>query len=453
LGAELFLSRVSLLILLAGLIILFQGWTFFRAVLFPWAFLFLMIPIPAIAFNQITLPLQLLASKVASTVLPWLGVPVLREGNVIVLPAMALEVAEACSGIRSLMSLATLAVIYGYLMERKTSVRVLLALASIPIAVAANSLRVVGTGLLVQYWNPDKAQGFFHEFQGWLVFVTSLAMLYLLHRAFVFSGLSEFFSEQPLHRVTASHALSSASSFRYFWPEGDLQRAAPSSRHPSQPIMKQFGRLRFVLATGLILLTAILLQARGWNEIIPSRLPLSSFPAQLGSWRAKEIPLDKEALDILGPGDFLVRGYRDPNSDLPYVDLFLAYFPSQRTGDTIHSPKHCLPGAGWIPEENDRVTLSLPSHSPFPANRYVVSKAGARKLVLYWFWAHDRGVASEYWAKFYLVKDAIRMNRSDGALVRVMVDMLPGETPDAAQKRLRPFTSAVVPLLDDYIPR
>jgi exosortase len=180
-GAELFLSRLSLLIVLAGLIVLFLGWSFFRAVLFPWAFLFLMIPIPAIIFNQITFPLQLLASKVASTSLPWMGVPVLREGNVIVLPAMALEVAEACSGIRSLMSLMTLAIIYGYLMERRVSVRVLLALASIPIAVAANSFRIVGTGLLVQYWDPEKAQGFFHEFSGWLIFVISLVMLYLLH--------------------------------------------------------------------------------------------------------------------------------------------------------------------------------------------------------------------------------------------------------------------------------
>ncbi len=183
-GAEIFLSRTSLLIVLAGLIVLFFGWNLFKALLFPWAFLFLMIPFPAIVFNQITFPLQLLASKVASTTLPWMGVPVLREGNVIILPAMALEVAEACSGIRSLMSLMTLAIIYGYLMERKVSVRVWLAIASIPIAVAANSFRIVGTGLLVQYWDPGKAQGFFHEFSGWLIFVISLVMLYLLHRIF-----------------------------------------------------------------------------------------------------------------------------------------------------------------------------------------------------------------------------------------------------------------------------
>ena len=182
LGAELFLSRISLLLLIAGLIVYFRGWQFFRAILFPWAFLVLMIPVPAIIFNQITFPLQLLASRVAAGLLPWAGVPVLREGNVINLPAMALEVADACSGIRSLLSLGTLAIIYGYLMESRISIRIILALASVPIAVAANSLRIVGTGLLVQYWDPQKAEGFFHAFSGWLIFVVSLAMLFALHR-------------------------------------------------------------------------------------------------------------------------------------------------------------------------------------------------------------------------------------------------------------------------------
>jgi EpsI family protein len=217
--------------------------------------------------------------------------------------------------------------------------------------------------------------------------------------------------------------------------------------------MKPSGILRFALAAALIALTAILLQARGRTEIIPQRLPLSRFPAQLGSWTGTDIPLDNETLDVLGPGDFLVRAYQGSENNLPYVDLFLAYFPSQRAGDTIHSPQHCLPGSGWNPDQNDRVTLSLPGHGPFPANRYVISKAGERKLVLYWFWAHDRGVASEYWAKYYLVKDSIRMNRSDGALVRITADMFPGETPDAAEQRILPFASHVVPLLDDYIPR
>ena len=181
LGAELFLARVSLLFLGAGLIVLFLGWKFLRALSFPLAFLSLMIPIPTIVFNQITFPLQLLASRAAAATLPLFSVPILREGNVIILPSMALEVAEACSGIRSLMSLVTLAVIYGYVAEKRVAVRWLLALASIPISVAANSARIIGTGLLVQYWDPDKAQGFFHTFSGWLIFVVSLFMLYVLH--------------------------------------------------------------------------------------------------------------------------------------------------------------------------------------------------------------------------------------------------------------------------------
>ncbi len=187
LGAELFLDRSSLLLVLAGVIILFLGWNLFRALLFPWAFLLLMIPIPTILFNQITFPLQLLASKVAAAVLPLMGVPILREGNVINLPSMALEVAEACSGIRSLMSLITLAIMYGYLMEKRVWVRWLLALASVPIAVAANSIRIIGTGLLVQYWDADKAEGYFHASWGWIIFVVSLILLYAVH------GLVRFF--------------------------------------------------------------------------------------------------------------------------------------------------------------------------------------------------------------------------------------------------------------------
>jgi EpsI family protein len=216
--------------------------------------------------------------------------------------------------------------------------------------------------------------------------------------------------------------------------------------------MSRSGTLRFILAAALIAFTAILLQARGRTEIIPSRLPLSSFPEQLGEWKGIDVALDQDTLDVLGPGDFLVRNYYASDQTVP-TNLYIAYFPSQRTGDTIHSPKNCLPGAGWAPVENSRITLSLPGHAPFPANRYVIAKGDARQLVLYWYWAHDRGIASEYWAKFYLVKDSIQMNRSDGALVRIVTPMVSGETPDAAQQRLFLFASNVVPLLDDYIPR
>ena len=181
-GAELFLSRVSFMLIISGLVLTFCGREILREILFPLGVLLLAIPFPEIIFNQITFPLQLLASRAASTLLPLLGVPVFREGNVIQLPVMKLEVAEACSGIRSLMSLFTLAVFYGYFLERTSTRRWIMALASIPIAVCANALRIVGTGLCVQYWDPSKAEGFFHEFSGWVMFVISLTCLYLLHR-------------------------------------------------------------------------------------------------------------------------------------------------------------------------------------------------------------------------------------------------------------------------------
>ena len=180
-GAELFLSRVSLIIMLAGLVVCFGGWELLKELRFVLLVLLLAIPIPSIIFNEITLPLQLLASKLASSLLPLFGVPVLREGNVIELPSMKLEVAEACSGIRSLMSLFALSVFYGYFLENSFLRRALLALSSIPIAIAANAVRIFGTGLCVQYWDPDKAQGFFHEFSGWVIFLVSLGCLYIVH--------------------------------------------------------------------------------------------------------------------------------------------------------------------------------------------------------------------------------------------------------------------------------
>jgi exosortase len=181
-GAELFLSRSSFIFLLAGMVILFLGWDHFRALIFPWCFLFLMVPLPTLMMNEVTLPLQFFASSLATTLLRLVGVPVLRDGNVIQLPTMSLQVVEACSGIRSLVSLITLAVIYAYLLEKNKVIRVLLVLAAVPIAIAANGLRIMGTGLTGMYWSPDKAQGFFHEFSGWLIFVMSLLMLFAVHQ-------------------------------------------------------------------------------------------------------------------------------------------------------------------------------------------------------------------------------------------------------------------------------
>jgi exosortase len=182
-GAELFTARLSFIFLLAGLVIFLLGWRHFRVLLFAICCMFLMIPIPAIIFNQITLPLQTIAAQLAASILELLGIPVLRQGNVIQLASMPLEVAEACSGIRSLLSLGTLALIFGYICEPVVWKRVVLVVASIPIAVGANAFRIVGTGLAVQFWDAEKALGFFHEFSGWLIFLFAFGALMILQKS------------------------------------------------------------------------------------------------------------------------------------------------------------------------------------------------------------------------------------------------------------------------------
>jgi exosortase len=181
-GADLFIQRTSFVLLVAGLVWTLLGKTMLGKLKFVFFVLLLAIPLPTILFNQITFPLQTLASNWAAAALPLAGVPVMQEGHVMQLPSIQLEVAEACSGIRSLMSLFTVAVIYGYFLEKQSWRRVVLALASLPIAVAANVVRIFGTGLCVQYWDPEKAMGFFHEFSGWLMFLVSLSLLYFVHR-------------------------------------------------------------------------------------------------------------------------------------------------------------------------------------------------------------------------------------------------------------------------------
>jgi exosortase len=177
LGSEFFLTRISFVGALAGSVLFLYGVDHLRLLAFPLAFLFLMIPIPAILFNQVAFPLQLLASRVGEDVMTLAGVPVLREGNVIVLATTTLEVAEACSGIRSLISLLTLGIVLGYFMDTRPAVRVGLAIATIPLAIATNALRVAGTGIAAHYWSPQIADGFFHTFSGWLVFGTALVLL------------------------------------------------------------------------------------------------------------------------------------------------------------------------------------------------------------------------------------------------------------------------------------
>ena len=182
LGSEAFITRISMLGTLAGILLLFLGWQRSRVLAFPLLFLLLMVPLPALVFNEIAFPLQLLASRVGEFALNAFHIPVLREGNVLVLANTTLEVAEACSGIRSLVSLLTLGIVFGYLSDPRGWVRTTIALSAIPVAVIANGVRVAGTGIAAHQIGPAAAEGFFHTFSGWVVFIVAFLLMLGCHR-------------------------------------------------------------------------------------------------------------------------------------------------------------------------------------------------------------------------------------------------------------------------------
>ncbi|HUI42631.1 MAG TPA: EpsI family protein [Terriglobia bacterium] len=209
--------------------------------------------------------------------------------------------------------------------------------------------------------------------------------------------------------------------------------------------------LRLALAGALIAVTALYLHGRGTDAPAPPHKDVTEFPRAVGDWQGGDpLPFTQETLDVLGPGRFLERIYQRPSQ--PFVDLLLEYFPSQRTHDTIHSPKHCLPGAGWEPVESSVLHLTGPDGRPVPANYYVIANGENREVVLYWYEAHGRVVASDYRAKFYLVWDAMRLNRTDGSMVRVVTPVTGGEDVARAKERAVGFAERVLPMLNAYIP-
>lgn len=209
---------------------------------------------------------------------------------------------------------------------------------------------------------------------------------------------------------------------------------------------------RFWAVILLLVGTMAFLRSRSGAENLPPRTLLDSFPTQLGDWQGRQIYIAEDIRKILGDGDFMQRVFRRSPLE-PHMELFIAYFPTQRTGSTIHSPKNCLPGAGWVPVESIHVPLTRPDGKVVSVNRYVIQKGNNRQLVMYWYQAHERVVASEYWAKVYLVVDAFRLNRTDGALVRCMTPLFQGESADSGQRRVESFLGLLFPALPEYIPR
>jgi len=221
---------------------------------------------------------------------------------------------------------------------------------------------------------------------------------------------------------------------------------------------------RFWTVALLLLITALILHTRGDVDFVPESQPLSLMPQAIGGYTSQDIPMDEETLAVLGKGDFLNRTYipspslvhavstADARGAAMPIGLFIGYFATQRTGQTIHSPQHCLPGAGWTFESSRYTTLTADDGKVYHVGEYVISDGTTRQFVVYWYQAHGRSIPNEYTAKFYMIADAIRTNRTDGALVRVITPLYPSEPIDQARDRVVRFTGEVAPYLPRFIP-
>ena len=433
-GAELFLTRVAMLGTLAGAVLFVLGPRHLKALWFPLLLLALAIPIPAIIFNQITFPLQLLASRFGEFAISACRIPVLREGNVITLARTTLEVAEACSGIRSLVSLVTLALVWGYFTGSPAWLRWLLALCALPIAIFANAMRVAGTGIASHFIGPEAAQGFLHTFSGWMVFIVAGALMLLVDRFARWAG----------PRISSRLAAGAE-------PQQTVSEAAPAAGRAGGVLA------RSAIVCACLVAAALSLGALTRTDEVKLSQSLKGLPLRVGSWEGRDgAPLDQGILDTLGVDEYVNRGYVAP--DKLWVSLYVGYYHSQRQGQTVHSPLHCMPGSGWQPMQRARVGIVPPpafGGGQVDVNRMIIQRGLDRRLVLYWYQSRDRIVASEYWQKIYTVVDAMRHNRSEGSLVRVMVPVVSEDAAgeQAAERTALEFVNLVLPLLSERLGR
>ena len=431
LGAELFTQRFSLALMLAGITIYFFGWQILKKLVVPFVLLLLAIPIPTILFNKIAFPLQLLATDLAVWGIRLFGIPAAKFGNVIeLLPRGAsqsvwLEVVEACSGIRSLMTLVTLALVYAYFTSRRRDFASLksfdlwraaiLMFAALPIAVLTNGARLTATGVLAYYYGSETAHGFLHGASGWIVYVAALLLL-LLAGKILDSCVSRWKFKT---RKTPNTHFKSSTSFPLF-----------------------ITSLRFWMLLSVLLIGGSLIHWReASGEIRPDRRALNDFPVNIGDWRQNgaDQRFETEVETVLGADDYLMRDYFVPTSGKG-ANLYIGYYETQRTGATYHSPRNCLPGSGWTMTESAPVEIVLPNGQKFVANSYVIENHQSRALMIYWYQGRGRYVANEYEDKFFTVLDSISRRRSDGAMVRVVVsiDKSEAEALEAAKNLAAP---------------
>jgi EpsI family protein len=311
-----------------------------------------------------------------------------------------------------------------------------LAISSVPIAIFSNGIRVAGTGIAAHFVGPKAAEGFLHTFSGWLVFLVAGALLLLVHQIAI--------------RLIPGATGNSESD-----PGASSPGPVPSPAAPDA--FAALSMPRAAIAASVLLVAALSLGAITRTEAAGLRQPLRNVPLSLEGWEGMDGPrFNREILEVLRVDEYLNRAYRRAGG--PWVSLYVGYYANQRQGQTMHSPLNCMPGAGWEPTGKTRVRIpatrsAAEGTGSGEINRVIVQKGLDRQLVLYWYQAHGRVVASEYWGKVYTVVDAIRLNRSDGAMVRIIVpipSMNEGAEREAERLALK-FAGTFLPVLSSYL--
>ena len=399
LGSEYFTMRSSLVVLLVGLVISFFGIAVVRKVSFPLAYLLFMVPIPYIIYDAAAFPLKLFVTKVSVATLKLSGVSVLREGNIIMFPSTTLEVADACSGIRSLLSLLALAVAFAFFLQMAPWKRWLLICSAVPIAVCTNALRVIVTGFLAQYWGAQAAQGFFHEFAGLVVF--GMAMVLLV-------GLGSLLARKS--KRTDAEAESAAANV--------YSECAVPLPEPVQELESSSCRPAWIPICLIMMAVGLYLNLHQ-DISVPMNTSFSAFPSDIGGWRMTgESFLSDSVQKVLKATDTVSRQY--VSNDGKKVSLYIGYHGGGKESGEIHSPKHCLPGSGWYEVSSEKTGLGLNGET-LNLVRAVYQNADSRELFLYWFQVRNRSLNDEYSLKLAEITNSLLYRRRDASFIRISV--------------------------------
>ncbi len=422
--------QYAFLVTLFGIAFCLVGWKGMRKIWIPLLFLGFMIPLPSFLFNNLSSLLQLISSELGVAVIRLFGVSVYLEGNVIDLGNYQLQVVEACNGLRYLFPLMSLAFLCAYFFKGAFWKRAIIFVSSIPITVLMNSFRIGVTGVLVDYKGIEMAEGFLHDFEGWFIFMSCLGIL--LAEMWILSKIGRD-GKRPLREV-----------FGLDFPEPSPRNASIRYRSLPKP---------FIVSGFLLLVTAassFMLVQR--EEIIPSRAEFSGFPLQLGEWQGSDERMEQIYIDVLKFDDYIMANF--DNGAGKAINFYVAYYGSQRKGESAHSPRSCLPGDGWKMTNLTSKTIEGVDVEgvPLKVNRVEIQKGDYRQLVYYWFQQRGRVITNEYLVKWYLFWDALTRNRTDGALVRLTTLVMPDEDMAEAEERLNSFSRAVAGVLGDYIP-